>query len=212
MLKTEMNSKRYFLSHQRRLQRKELHKLYEEQAILTQKCITELIKINEVLQGEIVELKRSDRMAQKQAKEEYSNRCSLTAESEIDKFLAQLLVVITEQLHVSRCAVQCELEIQEKMIANKPTTENEKLEKPPSGLLKLTTREQEVLRMIATGVKNREIAQTLCISEGTVRNHVSNILNQLNVRDRTQAAIIANTFGYGSFRKTEMKSNNHCSS
>lgn len=194
MLKTEINSKLYFLSHKRRLQRRELHKVYEEQAILTQKCITELIKVNEVLQGEIAELKQSDRMAQKREKEEYINRCLLTVESELDKFLAQLLIAITEQLDVSRCAVRCELEIQEKMIANKPTTEHEKLEKPPSGLLKLTAREREVLQMIATGVKNREIAQTLCISEGTVRNHVSNILNQLNVRDRTQAAIIANTF------------------
>ncbi|MBN1993018.1 MAG: response regulator transcription factor [Anaerolineae bacterium] len=55
----------------------------------------------------------------------------------------------------------------------------------------LTERELEVLRLIATGATNREIAQALVISEGTVKNHVSNILNCLGLRDRTQAAIYA---------------------
>ena len=58
----------------------------------------------------------------------------------------------------------------------------------------LTPREMEVLRLIATGASNREIAQKLYISEGTVKNHVTNILNRLNLRDRTQAAIFANSF------------------
>ncbi len=67
---------------------------------------------------------------------------------------------------------------------------------PPS-LAELTPREKEVLRLIAIGASNREISQQLYISEGTVKNHVTNILNRLNLRDRTQAAIIANTFlGY----------------
>ncbi|WP_016952772.1 response regulator transcription factor [Anabaena sp. PCC 7108] len=64
---------------------------------------------------------------------------------------------------------------------------------PPS-LAELTPREKEVLWLIATGASNREIAQKLYISEGTVKNHVTNILNRLNLRDRTQAAILANTF------------------
>jgi DNA-binding NarL/FixJ family response regulator len=64
---------------------------------------------------------------------------------------------------------------------------------PPS-LAELTPREKDVLRLIATGANNREIAQQLYISEGTVKNHVTNILNRLNLRDRTQAAIFANTF------------------
>jgi DNA-binding NarL/FixJ family response regulator len=55
----------------------------------------------------------------------------------------------------------------------------------------LTEREIEVLRLIATGATNREIAQELVISEGTVKNHVSNILTGLGLRDRTQAAIYA---------------------
>ncbi|MEA5565534.1 response regulator transcription factor [Anabaena sp. UHCC 0399] len=64
---------------------------------------------------------------------------------------------------------------------------------PPS-LAELTPREKEVLQLIAIGANNREIAQQLYISEGTVKNHVTNILNRLNLRDRTQAAIIANTY------------------
>jgi DNA-binding NarL/FixJ family response regulator len=66
---------------------------------------------------------------------------------------------------------------------------------PPStadgDLSVLTEREIEVLQLIAIGATNREIAQELVISEGTVKNHVSNILTGLGLRDRTQAAIYA---------------------
>lgn len=55
----------------------------------------------------------------------------------------------------------------------------------------LTEREIEVLRLIAQGATNREIATQLVISEGTVKNHISNILSRLGLRDRTQAAIFA---------------------
>jgi DNA-binding NarL/FixJ family response regulator len=65
---------------------------------------------------------------------------------------------------------------------------------PPPSITELTPREKEVLQLIAKGASNKEIAQRLYISEGTVKNHVTNILNRLNLRDRTQAAIIANTF------------------
>ncbi|MBE9014057.1 response regulator transcription factor [Pseudanabaenaceae cyanobacterium LEGE 13415] len=61
----------------------------------------------------------------------------------------------------------------------------------PPGFSKLTARERQVLRLIAEGSSNREIARTLDISEGTVKNHVASILGRLNLRDRTQAAIIA---------------------
>jgi DNA-binding NarL/FixJ family response regulator len=64
----------------------------------------------------------------------------------------------------------------------------------PPELAELTPRELEVLKLIAKGANNREIAQTLYISEGTVKNHVTNLLNRLNLRDRTQAAIFANTY------------------
>lgn len=55
----------------------------------------------------------------------------------------------------------------------------------------LTGREIEVLRLIAKGATNREIAEKLVISEGTVKNHISSILSHLGLRDRTQAAIYA---------------------
>ncbi len=67
-------------------------------------------------------------------------------------------------------------------------------EEIPPELIELTPREREVLRLIATGANNREIGLTLYISEGTVKNHVTNILNRLGLRDRTQAAILANTY------------------
>ena len=59
----------------------------------------------------------------------------------------------------------------------------------------LTEREVEVLRLIAEGATNREIATQLVISEGTVKNHISNILSRLGLRDRTQAAIYAREHG-----------------
>ncbi|MEM9162632.1 MAG: response regulator transcription factor [Cyanobacteria bacterium P01_F01_bin.4] len=55
----------------------------------------------------------------------------------------------------------------------------------------LTARELEVLKLIAKGTTNKGIAQALNVSEGTVKNHVSNILMRLELRDRTQAAIYA---------------------
>jgi len=55
----------------------------------------------------------------------------------------------------------------------------------------LTEREVEVLRFIALGATNREIAIQLMVSEGTIKNHISNILNRLDLRDRTQAALYA---------------------
>lgn len=53
----------------------------------------------------------------------------------------------------------------------------------------LTAREIEILRLMAKGQNNREIADTLVISEGTVKNHVTSILGKLAVRDRTQAVL-----------------------
>jgi DNA-binding NarL/FixJ family response regulator len=55
----------------------------------------------------------------------------------------------------------------------------------------LSDRELEILRLVATGDSNKEIAARLYITEGTVKNHVTNILGKLCVRDRTQAALRA---------------------
>ena len=62
---------------------------------------------------------------------------------------------------------------------------------PPPPEHDLTERELEVLRLIAGGATNREIAEALVVSEGTVKNHVSNILSRLGLRDRIQAALYA---------------------
>jgi DNA-binding NarL/FixJ family response regulator len=69
--------------------------------------------------------------------------------------------------------------------------------KPPYPMYNgdLTAREVEVLRLIAIGATNKEIARRLIISEGTVKNHISNILSRLSLRDRTQAAIYARENG-----------------
>jgi len=55
----------------------------------------------------------------------------------------------------------------------------------------LTDREREILRFVARGFSNAEIADVLGLAEGTVKNHVSNVLSKLGVRDRTRATIAA---------------------
>ncbi|MCT4597292.1 MAG: response regulator transcription factor [Vallitalea sp.] len=68
---------------------------------------------------------------------------------------------------------------------------NNAKEEKEVGLNKLTKREIEVLKLITEGMLNKEIAHNLCISEKTVKNHVSNIFKKINVSDRTQAAVYA---------------------
>lgn len=66
----------------------------------------------------------------------------------------------------------------------------------PAGLTEpLSERELEILRQVAAGDSNKEIAAQLFITEGTVKNHVTNILGKLGVRDRTQAALRARELG-----------------
>ena len=78
----------------------------------------------------------------------------------------------------------------------------EKLMKNPLGIAKptdsaefnmLTKREQQVLQFISKGATNREIAEQLVVAEGTVKTHVTHLLNRLDCRNRAQLAIIANS-------------------
>ena len=62
-------------------------------------------------------------------------------------------------------------------------------------VLPLSPREREILSLLGTGASNKEIAERLCLAEGTVKNHVTNILTKLDVRDRTQAALRARQLG-----------------
>jgi DNA-binding NarL/FixJ family response regulator len=66
------------------------------------------------------------------------------------------------------------------------------VELPPE-LAQLTPRELDVLRLMSSGANNREIAQSLFLSENTVKNYVTNILSRLNLRDRTQASLLAHS-------------------
>jgi len=66
---------------------------------------------------------------------------------------------------------------------------------PPALAEPLSERELEILRLLASGDSNKEIAVALYITEGTVKNHVTNILGKLDARDRTQAALRARELG-----------------
>lgn len=66
---------------------------------------------------------------------------------------------------------------------------------PADPLAELTTREQDVLRLIARGHSNKEIGAALALTEVTIKGYVSSILSKLGVADRTQAALLAVRYG-----------------
>lgn len=73
----------------------------------------------------------------------------------------------------------------------KQINNNHKEKKQNSIVNLLTSREREVVELVAKGATNREVAQELVISENTVKNHISNILGRLDLRDRVQIVIFA---------------------
>jgi two-component system, NarL family, response regulator LiaR len=83
-------------------------------------------------------------------------------------------------------------------IASEAHSEEPKPAPVPKELQELTEREREVLEYIARGLTNREIAEKMVISEKTVKTHVSNLLDKLDLEDRTRAAIWALKHGLGS--------------
>jgi DNA-binding NarL/FixJ family response regulator len=68
-------------------------------------------------------------------------------------------------------------------------------EEAPANAELLTKREIEILKLVSTGVSNKEIGEILFITEGTVKNHMTNILNKLDVRERLQAVVKARQQG-----------------
>lgn len=83
-------------------------------------------------------------------------------------------------------------------IANKLMLDLQRTSDLPLTKEPLTEREMDVLKLVAQGLTNQEIAQNLVIAEGTVRTHVSNILSKLHLANRTQAALYALREGYTS--------------
>ena len=81
-------------------------------------------------------------------------------------------------------------------IASKLMTELQRESDLPPTKEPLTDREMDVLKLVARGLTNQEIADQLVLSEGTVRTHVSNILSKLHLANRTQAALFALREGY----------------
>lgn len=75
----------------------------------------------------------------------------------------------------------------------------EQISEVPEIIKDLTDRELEVLNKLGLGLNNKEIARELYISEGTVKNHVSNLISKLELRDRTQAAIFAVRYNITNF-------------
>jgi NarL family two-component system response regulator LiaR len=90
-----------------------------------------------------------------------------------------------------RGKVQLHPDVAEKLMTAVAAREETPPTRPPSPLAELTGREVEVLRLIAGGFNNREIAEKLVISDKTVKTHVSSLLSKLHLEDRTQAAIYA---------------------
>lgn len=80
-------------------------------------------------------------------------------------------------------------EVTEKIMVNVSASNGKTENEIPKDFECLTDLELDIVKLVAKGQSNKEIAQTLCLSEGTVRNYLSNILGKLDIRDRTNLAI-----------------------
>lgn len=77
----------------------------------------------------------------------------------------------------------------EEIVSKLPNMLTKKNDKKSNEELNLGEKELQIITLVSKGLSNKEISSTLFLSEGTVRNYISNILDKLNLRDRTQLAI-----------------------
>lgn len=84
----------------------------------------------------------------------------------------------------------------DKLMGSTPDSCQSNSESASQDLSAFTPREQEVLRLISSGITNREIAQQLYIAEGTVKTHVTHLLTRLDLRNRSQLAIFASSIDW----------------
>jgi DNA-binding NarL/FixJ family response regulator len=82
-----------------------------------------------------------------------------------------------------------------RVVARFAVLDDEAAPRPQPLVVPLSDREMEVLRLLGNGCSNREIATSLFLAEGTVKNHVTNVLAKLGARDRTQAALRGRALG-----------------
>ena len=99
---------------------------------------------------------------------------------------ANKLIETIRRVHAGEVFIQPEIASRALREMMRPTT---------TGMEPLSEREREVLVLLAQGASNKEMAEKLFITEGTVKNHVSNILAKLQAENRTQAADIARRHG-----------------
>jgi NarL family two-component system response regulator LiaR len=107
------------------------------------------------------------------------------------------LVTAIRQVNAGECSLH-------PVIARKLLQELNLSPKQPPTAQSLTAREVEVLRMVAQGKSNKQIADELSISLGTVRAHLSNILSKLHVASRTQATLYALREGLASLEDADL--------